>query len=80
MGDTPFQGATNHKGQVFDGALGGDYDANGQFFVHPGLYVCDGALIPSSLGANPLLTISAIAERIADLLVREPQYADLFAA
>lgn len=80
MGDTPLQGATNHKGQVFDGSQGGDYGANGQFLVHPGLYVCDGALIPSSLGANPLLTISAIAERTADLLVREPQYADLFAA
>lgn len=80
MADTPAQGATNHKGQVFDGFHGGGYESDGQFRVHAGLYVCDGAVIPSSLGANPMLTISAIAERTADLLVREPAYADVFVA
>jgi cholesterol oxidase len=80
MANTPLQGVTNHKGQVFDGFRGGGIQANGQFHVHAGLYVCDGAVIPSSLGANPMLTISAVAERTADLLVREPTYADLFAA
>jgi cholesterol oxidase len=80
MGDTPLQGVTNHKGQVFDVRGGGDLDAAGNFRIHEGLYVCDGAVIPTSLGANPMLTIGAIAERTAELLWREPKYADLFAA
>jgi choline dehydrogenase-like flavoprotein len=37
-------------------------------------------VIPTSLGANPMLTIGAVAERTADLLYREPKYADLFMA
>nr|WP_276564928.1 alpha/beta fold hydrolase [Brevibacillus halotolerans] len=63
MADSAEQGAVNHKGQLFSGKNG---DA-----VHEGLYVCDGSIIPRSLGVNPLLTIASLAERICYLLAED---------
>jgi cholesterol oxidase len=45
-------------------------DANGEVFDHPGLYVSDGAAIPSSLAVNTSLTILANAERVAAGILR----------
>ncbi len=47
----------------------GVVDASGEVFGCPGLYVSDGAAIPSSLAVNTSLTILANAERIAAGLI-----------
>lgn len=47
----------------------GVVDMNGQVFDYPGLYVSDGAAVPSSLAVNTSLTILANAERVAEHLV-----------
>ena len=73
MGDSVAAGVVDHRGRVFDARWGA---AEGE--VHQGLYVVDGSIIPTALGNNPLLTITALAERAADFLVRDPVYADLF--
>lgn len=63
MGRDAESGVVNHKGQVFDGPAGQG--------VHDGLYVADAAVIPTSVGVNPLLTISALAERSCALLAED---------
>lgn len=37
----------------------------GQVHGHPGLHVADGSVMPTSVGANPSLTIAAVANRFA---------------
>jgi cholesterol oxidase len=58
MGHDRTSGVVDHAGRVFDGRTSaGDTD------TLEGLYVIDGSIIPRSLGCNPLLTITALAER-----------------
>lgn len=79
MSDDPRSGVVNHKGQVYDTACGGDIDPEtGEYRIHEGLYVCDGAILPTAIACNPFLSISALAERNSQMLVLEPKYADLF--
>ncbi|MFZ5722849.1 MAG: GMC oxidoreductase [Pseudomonadota bacterium] len=47
-------------------AADGVVDHAGAVFGHPGLYVADGAIVPTSLGTNPSKTIAALAERAAE--------------
>jgi cholesterol oxidase len=58
MGRERRDGVVDHKCRVFDASPGA-----GAAAVHEGLYVIDGAVMPRSLGVNPLLTITALAER-----------------
>ncbi|MDX6699745.1 MAG: enediyne biosynthesis protein [Solirubrobacteraceae bacterium] len=55
MAESPALGVTDHAGAVFG---------------YEGLYCIDSSIIPTSLGVNPSLTIAAVSERCADLLVR----------
>lgn len=48
----------------------GIVDELGESHSNPNLFIVDAAAIPSALGVNPSLTIAAIAESIADRLVR----------
>ena len=44
-------------------------DPWGQVHGHPGLYIADGAALPGPVGANPALTIAALADRMSTRLL-----------
>jgi len=60
MGSDAARGAVDHAGRPFAGAEGAE--------VHESLLVADGSVMPRPLGVNPLLTISALAERNVALM------------
>ncbi|MCP5292022.1 MAG: GMC family oxidoreductase N-terminal domain-containing protein [Burkholderiales bacterium] len=66
MGKDAEGGAVDHRGRVFSGATGST--------VHDGLYAVDGSIVPRSVGVNPLLTISALAERSMELMAEAEGY------
>lgn len=52
-----------------DSALTSVVDHRGEVWGHPGLFVCDGAMVPGPLAVNPSLTIAALAERCAQWML-----------
>jgi choline dehydrogenase-like flavoprotein len=62
MGMTPRDSVTNEYGRTWD---------------IPNLWICDGSLFPTGGGANPSLTIMAIACRIGDYIEKSARRGDL---
>jgi cholesterol oxidase len=57
------EGVVDEFGRVFDTSREGGY--------YQGLYITDAAIIPTSLGINPTLTIAALALRAGDQIVKD---------
>ena len=66
LADSPGQGVVS----------AGEQD-RGQVFGYHGLYVADGSVLPSAVGANPSATISAVAEWISEGITGHPPTPDL---
>jgi cholesterol oxidase len=77
---------TDYNPDIFNGPLLGDRatyhpvggcplgratDLFGRIPNYPGLYVMDGSLIPIGVGANPALTVTALAERNMERILAE---------
>ncbi|HYD59475.1 MAG TPA: GMC family oxidoreductase N-terminal domain-containing protein [Noviherbaspirillum sp.] len=66
LADSPDQGVVSAK-----------EGSRGQVFGYQGLYVADGSLMPTALGANPVATITALSEWIAHEITGAMPDADL---
>jgi choline dehydrogenase-like flavoprotein len=62
MGADPRDHAVDERGRVRSDARGA---------IVPGLYVGDGSLFPTAIGVNPMITIMALARRIARTVASE---------
>jgi cholesterol oxidase len=60
--DTPTTAHILGGAAIGASADAGVIDERNEVFGHPGLYVCDGSMIPANLGVNPSLTITAVTE------------------
>lgn len=49
----------------------GVVDSYGRVFNYSGLYIADGSVMPGPVGANPSLTIAALAERFAERIIED---------
>ncbi len=65
MAASPERGVVDEFGRVFK------VPANGDGPYYKGLYVVDASIVPTALGINPTLTISALALRAADQIVKD---------
>ena len=65
IGQDATKGTVDEYGRVFDKTKAGDRP------FYEGLYIADGSIVPTALGVNPSLTISALALRIADKIIKE---------
>jgi cholesterol oxidase len=71
MGADAGQGVVDHQCRVF---IPDETGIGGGSATYDGLYVVDGSVIPVSLGVNPLLTISALAERSCALIAADKDW------
>jgi cholesterol oxidase len=56
--------------RVADSPDKGVVSTRGEVFGYPGLYVADGSVIPTAIGFHPVMTISAMAEYVAEGIAR----------
>src|SRR5262249_1504547 len=59
------EGVVDEFGRVFDTTKAGERP------FYEGLYVADASIIPTALGVNPSLTISALSLRVASKIIEE---------
>jgi cholesterol oxidase len=65
MGKSAADGVVDEFGRVFDKTK------NGGQAIQQGLYVADASIIPTALGVNPSLTITALSLRIVENMIND---------
>lgn len=63
MGKSASEGVVDQFGRVFDKTKSGTQP------FYEELYIVDASIIPTALGVNPSLTISALSVRIVDKMI-----------